>query len=246
MKTCSVRRRARNPHLNTIHYINIMNHELPDGIGRIDLIGVFGSDSQIANIARMSKGKFDIDDANSNPDKDRKTISYLIKNDHKSPLYHAMLQFRIKMPLFLRAQWFRHTVGMTRVEKSRRYTNEVPEFYMPVDLKSDAAENGEDAAPSVCAILQESLDAAAFAYDNLLKRGVPAEHARIVLPVATYTEFVETGSLYAYLNLLKLRGAANAQHDLHEYTGFVAHVIRETFPMVGELAANAASLPHTP
>ena len=218
---------------------------MADGIGRIDLVAVFGSDSQIANIARMSKGNFKVDNLETDSDRDRKTISYLVKHDHRSPLYHAMLQFRIKMPLFLRAQWFRHTVGMTRIEKSRRYTNDAPEFYVPTNWSrcqkiaqqfSDGEGQSKDQTatedPSQCAAFGEALNQGASAYANLLQLGVAPEHARMVLPVSTYTEFVETGSLYAYLNLLKARGAQDAQHDLHPYTEFIWSVIRSLFPMV--------------
>jgi len=42
-----------------------------------------------------------------------------------------MIQFEMKMPIFIARQYFKSQVGFSRNEASRRSISEEPEFYMP-------------------------------------------------------------------------------------------------------------------
>jgi thymidylate synthase (FAD) len=50
-------------------------------------------------------------------------VRYLAKHHHISPFFHPQLRFRLKMPIFVAREWFRHTVGFSRNEVSRRYVD---------------------------------------------------------------------------------------------------------------------------
>jgi thymidylate synthase (FAD) len=56
-----------------------------------------------------------------------------------TPFFHPQARFRIKMPIFLAREWFRHTVGFARNEVSRRYVDSPPTFYSPSEFRARAA-----------------------------------------------------------------------------------------------------------
>jgi thymidylate synthase (FAD) len=60
---------------------------------------------------------------------------------------------------------------------------------------------------------------------------VAPEIARAVLPQSMYTQFVETGSLYAYARLCSLRLDPSAQAEIRMYAGMIADLLRDAFPV---------------
>jgi len=96
---------------------------LPDGVGFVELIDTFGDDLTVVNAARVSFDKTSTELTEG----DKKLINYLAKHNHISPFFHPQARFRIKMPIFVCREWFRHTVGLARNEVSRRYVDTQPE-----------------------------------------------------------------------------------------------------------------------
>src|SRR5690242_6400710 len=167
-----------------------------------------GDDLTVVNAARVSYSKKSSWIANSIeiPVKwelshsDKSLIHYLATHKHWTPFSHPQLQFRIKMPLFIAREWYRHTVGFTRNEVSRRYVDSPPEFYRPRSVRGRPlprqSKQGSD-EDGLLAEVQERASItfgnfaieAAEVYRNLLEVGVAPEQARLVLPQSTYTEF---------------------------------------------------------
>jgi thymidylate synthase (FAD) len=198
------------------------------------LIDSMGSDLTVVNAARVSlhKEKKAFDDA------DAKLIAYLSAHEHQSPFFHPQLQFRIRMPIAIARQWFKHTVGLTRNEMSRRYVSEPPVFQLPVPLrlKSDHLKQGSSDIPHSGSAVWESLlrahfDFACILYNGMIEDGICPEQARYVLPTATLTEFVETGSLAAYARIYKLRTSPDAQREIRVYAEAVGRICAERFPV---------------
>jgi thymidylate synthase ThyX len=98
--------------------------EIPGG-GSVELLGTFGTDLDVANAARVSMGKQSAEFT----DRDARLIRYLATHQHWTPFGQVQARFRLAMPIFLARQWFRHTVGFTRNETSRRYVDEPPFFW---------------------------------------------------------------------------------------------------------------------
>lgn len=48
-----------------------------------------------------------------------------------SPFFHPQIRFRIRMPIFVAREWFRHTIGFSRNEVSRRYVSDRPDCWVP-------------------------------------------------------------------------------------------------------------------
>ena len=102
-----------------------------DGIGSIELLESFGNDLTVVNAARVSFAK----EVTEFKEGDQKLINYLVNHNHISPFFHPQIRFRLKMPIFVAREWFRHTIGFARNEVSRRYVDDEPEIFIPNELR---------------------------------------------------------------------------------------------------------------
>lgn len=202
--------------------------------GFIELLDVFGNDLTIVNAARVSFNK-ESTELNS---KDEKLIQYLAKHNHITPFFHPQLRFRIKIPIYVAREWYRHTIGFARNEVSRRYVDTPPECYNPQDIRArdtnlkqgsklTNVENNIDIALKI----KDIQDKVLTTYEELLSLNVAPEVARGILPQSMYTEFIETASLAAYARLCKLRLDPHAQKEIQEYAKVLSELIEEKFPM---------------
>lgn len=202
----------------------------------VELLEVFGCDLTVVNAARVSFGKevFELGE------RDEKLITYLAKHNHISPFFHPQIRFRIKMPIFVAREWYRHQIGFARNEVSRRYVDTPPECYIPEPesirerdprLKQGSKENAVPGAEDAHARITEATNVALSAYYDLLAKGVAPEIARIILPQSMYTEFIETASLAAYARLCRLRLDPSAQKEIRDYAEAVSKHLARAFPV---------------
>ena len=202
--------------------------------GFVELLDTFGDDLTVVNAARVSFHK----ESKEMTVQDEKLIKYLAKHNHITPFFHPQVRFRLKMPIFVAREWFRHQIGSARNEVSRRYVDEAPECYVPsvirardAKLKQGSKAEGVENHEEALAVLEKANNDAMAAYDDLLKRGVAPEVARTVLPQGMYTEFIETGSLSFYARLCKLRLDPGAQWEIRQYADAVVKVLEPRFPV---------------
>lgn len=211
--------------------------------GHVEYIEHMGSDLTVVNAARVSFAKTSgwETDENGNSKlstKDQRLIRYLATHNHWTPFAHPQITIRIKAPIFVRTQLFKHKVGFTENEVSRRYVTHEPEFYTP-DWRSaptDGAKQGssdfiydavvEDLDRMYNKIALESVEI----YNRLLEEGVAPEQARSVLPQGTYTEWWWTGSLSAFARVFKQRIDAHAQWEVQQYADAIGKIIQPLFP----------------
>ena len=95
--------------------------------GFVQLLDTFGDDLTVVNAARVSFNK----NVSEMTQRDEKLIKYLADNNHVTPFFHPQVRMRIKMPIFVAREWFRHQIGFARNEVSRRYVDYEPEMYSP-------------------------------------------------------------------------------------------------------------------
>jgi len=236
---------------------------LQDGISSVQLMNSMGDDLTVVNVARVSMAKqsewkWRIDDLDQGfeglaqekylSEKDCGLIKYLANHDHWTPFAHCMVTLRIKMPIFIARQWFKHEVGFVRNETSRRYVDDPPQMYIPkmwrkraanvkqgssdetVELSDDGYHVPDSAAPAfVSPGLLVRL--AVATYNGMIKMGIAPEMARMVLPQNMYTEFWETGPLAGYARIAKLRLDAHAQKEVQHYASAVDQIMRDLFPV---------------
>lgn len=207
---------------------------LLDGKGFVQLLETFGDDLTVVNAARVSFAK----ESTVLEPRDEKLINYLAAHDHNTPFFHPQIRFRIKMPIYVAREWFRHTVGFARNEVSRRYVDEKPECYLPPVLRERDTDKkqGSKSTPiqdNQLTVLEidEFQRLALDFYQSLLDKRVAPEIARGVLPQSMYTEFIETGSLAAYARLCGLRLNPHAQSEIRAYAGAVSAALMEKFPV---------------
>jgi thymidylate synthase (FAD) len=200
---------------------------------KVELLETFGNDLTVVNAARVSLGKH----TDEFTEKDGKLIKYLADHEHTSPFFHPHLRFRLKMPIWMAREWFRHTVGFSRNEVSRRYVDDPPTFHIPeFRTRAPGKKQGsnDDVHPDN-AIYREFLGSqvsgAMLAYQTMLKNNIPPEQARMVLPQNMMTEFIETGSLAAYARLCHLRMGPDAQAEIREVAGLVSEFVKSAFPV---------------
>ena len=187
-------------------------------------------------------------------EEDKKLIKYLATHNHWTPFSHCMITMREKVPIFVARQRFKHMVGFTYNEVSRRYVKDDPEFYQPDEWRAAPKGNAKqgssnktinlDKLSSVSGLysgnycegtLEEELhyvmrDSVSL-YENMIKGGVAPEMARMVLPQAMYTEYYVTGSLAAWARAYKLRIDAHAQKEIQELAKQWDEIIRPLFPV---------------
>jgi len=207
-----------------------------DGVGAVELMETFGNDLTVVNAARVSFAK----EVSEMKKADEKLVKYLADHGHISPFFHPQIRFRLKMPIFVAREWFRHTVGFARNEVSRRYVDTPPECYLPAaealrerdtNKKQGSKLTATPESEAAYEYLANATRTAMECYQKLLDMKVAPEVARMVLPQSMYTEFIETASLYAYARLCLLRLDPQAQKEIRDYATCVDRLLREAFPV---------------
>jgi thymidylate synthase (FAD) len=216
--------------------------------GFVEYVDHLGNDLTVVNAARVSFNKESDWDSEPNwtgyrkqklSDRDRKLIKYLATHKHWTPFAHPQITLRIKAPIFVRTQLFKHKVGFTENEVSRRYVSDPPTVYMPRwrgKPINGAKQGSEDFMPidedynTVNRHYEMTVKEALLTYDELLKRGVAPEQARAVLPQGTYTEWWWTGSLSAYARVFSQRSDPHAQWECRQYAEGIHTIIQPLFP----------------
>ena len=226
--------------------------------GHVELMDHMGSDLTVCNAARVSFNKesewgldfdaiarlkscpYNKDDVRLLKEKDEKLIRYLAKHNHWTPFAHPQITLRIKAPVSIRTQFFKHKQGFVENEISRRYVSYEPEFYSPTwrGKPTDGAKQGsedfiteETRTNLYDAIYRESYETALHVYNTLIEKGIAPEQARFVLPQGMYTEWYWTGSLAAYARFYKQRKDDHAQWEIREYASAVGKIIEPYFPV---------------
>ena len=217
----------------------------------VELLETFGSDLTVVNAARVSLGK----QVDTFTEKDARLLKYLADHDHSSPFFHPQARFRLKMPIWMAREWYRHTIGFARNEVSRRYVDDPPQFHIPETLRTRAPNkkqgSNDDVHPEsrMCTdVMRESCEKAMHCYQALLDQNVPPEQARMILPQNMLTEFIETGSLAAYARLVNLRTGADAQAEIRAVAEAVSQCLATRFPaswpvLVRDATAAVAGVP---
>ena len=203
-------------------------------MGSVEILDFMGDDLMVVNAARVSFEK----ESHEMTLGDQKLITYLAKHNHVTPFFHPQIQFRIRMPLFVAREWYRHQIGFSRNEVSRRYVDSKPECWIPHVMrerdsnKKQGSKETEVYDSELCKqIFEKSINESVARYDCLLKMNVAPELARCVLPQSMYTEFIETGSLAAYARLYKLRTTSDAQREIQWYANEIGKQLEEKFPI---------------
>lgn len=210
----------------------------------VEYLGHLGSDLSVVNAARVSfanesdwEGWFELNKS------DEKLIHFLARYNHKSPFNHQFFSFRVKAPIFVARQLVKHEY-LPWNEVSRRYVEDGLEFYMPEDddwrsQPENVKQGSGDALESEIVeiiktrynhLIEDSETLYRFAIENGLSR----EQSRMFLPQSLMTEWVWSGSFYAFAKMCHLRLDPHAQKESQYVAEKVLSYLKECMPVSTE------------
>ena len=199
-------------------------------------------DLLVVNAARCS---FDKEHDIFDEAKDTKLIHYLAQHGHLLPFRHPHATFRIHCPIFVLRQLGKHQVGFSWSEVSRRYISTEPEFYSPNEwrLKAPNVKQGSsEEISNISDLYKQDSDfvnkTALQFYSLMIKEGVCAEQARMILPQSMYTTTVVTGSLLGWNHLYKQRTDSHAQKETQEYAKAIGSILEKFYPVSWKALCN--------
>ena len=210
---------------------------------QVDFIDKMGDDNRVVDAARVSFAKIA---ANFSDSENHKLIAYLARCNHWSPFSHAFITMRETVPIFVARQRFKHMVGFSYNEVSRRYVDDTPEFFTPDSWRgrptngakqgsSDETVIGYDIGPDNFWSINQEYDnfiaSAKDIYESLLYAGVAPEQARMVLPQSMLTSYYVSGSLAAWARAYKLRIDPHAQKEIRDLAVQWGEIIQPLFPV---------------
>ncbi len=201
--------------------------------GFLRLVEVMGDDHAVVRAARVSYGE-----ESKGDEADRRLVNYMMEHEHGTPFEHINFTFHIKCPLFVARQWMRHRIGSFN-EISGRYVQISENFYQPDIWRANVnPRNKQDSSAhdwgsdldEIEEIFTHTIENAHEAYNLLLQLGVAREQARIVMPLATYTEFYWTVNARSLFNFIRLRISPDAQKEIRDYAEVLLEIGEETAP----------------
>jgi thymidylate synthase (FAD) len=207
-----------------------------------------GSDLTTVNAARVSFdkestweneewGHDDFEDPNYLSDRDYKLIKYLASHGHFTPFTHPQITLRETVPIFVARQRFKHVVGFTYNEVSRRYVDSDPECYVPDVVRSRPDKSMKQGSgidhddQSLHLMFYDVNQYCENMYSHLIEKGVAPEQARMVLPQSMMTSYYVTGSLAAFARAYKQRIDGHAQREIQMLAEQWAKVIDPLYPI---------------
>lgn len=182
--------------------------------------------------------------------RDQKLIRYLAAHGHWSPFAHCYAKFRCVAPIFVARQLGKHQVGLAWNEVSRRYVDVGVDIWTPGDkwrkqsedkkqgssddlvqtMRLKTAEGTSGFLP-VEKYYKDSVALAVDTYFSMLSAGVCEEQARAVLPQGAHTEWIWSGSLYAFSRVANQRLSPDAQKETAELVQQISEALEHHFPV---------------
>lgn len=205
----------------------------------VKLVDRMGDDYRVLQAARISTGA----DAIKGEAKDRGLIRHLYRNQHLSPFEQVVFTFHLKMPIFVMRQVVRHRTAKLN-EVSGRYRKLNGDFFLPTSLRLQNTEGNKQGShewslsdPRHQAFLDQIeghfLNSWRL-YEDMESSGVANELARIVLPVALYTEVYWTMDLRNLLHFIELRMDSHAQPEIQDLARKMVPFVKEFCPWTWE------------
>jgi thymidylate synthase (FAD) len=205
---------------------------------KAEYVDHMGSDLTVVNSARVSFNKESQLEDGELPARDSKLIAYLAKHQHITPFTHPQITLRETIPIFVARQRFKHVVGFTYNEVSRRYVDDAPEFFIPDEWRSrpeGSVKQGSGAvSPNTSFASQRYgvfIEKAKQLYEDMLSVGIAPEQARMVLPQSMLTSYYVTGSLAAFARAYRQRIDSHAQVEIQQLARQWNSIIGPLFPV---------------
>ena len=215
----------------------------------VQYIDHMGGDLSVVRAAKVSfsddqdllKLLMDVDVEGTGGRSHEALIRYLATHNHWTPFAHTAITLRMKAPIPMRTQCFKHKQGFVENEESRRYIKTAPEYYVPVwRLTTEFKKQGSGMEMTSYRQATEDhayidhMDYCINRYEAALERGVCEEQARFYLPQGCVVNWYWTGSLAAFARFVKQRTDPHAQGEVQELARMVSDIIKPLYPVCWE------------
>jgi thymidylate synthase (FAD) len=206
--------------------------------GYVVLVDYMGDDAAIVQAARVSYGA-----GTKSVRDDRGLVRYLMRHRHTTPFEMVELKLLVRLPIYVARQMIRHRTANVN-EYSARYSVVPDEFDLPPpgSVRRQSTRNrqgrGDALPPEVVDRFRTDLErvsADAYrSYTAALGAGVARETARLLLPLAYYTEWYWKSDLHNLFHFLSLRLDPHAQEEIRLYAAAIAEIARAVAPVATE------------
>ena len=202
-----------------------------------EYIDHMGSDTSVVRAARVS---FAADNLEFDGGKDEGLINYLAKHKHWTPFSHTSITLRMTAPVPIRTQCFKHKVGFSENEESRRYISSRPKFFIPSQLRkhpecSIKQGSGEDMHPTGNKYWRRHFQTintmCLESYEMAIEGGMCPEQARLMLPQSMEVSWYWTGSIAAFARFCLQRMDSHAQKEIQILALEVSCIIQPLYPL---------------
>nr|DAH75777.1 MAG TPA: Thymidylate synthase complementing protein [Caudoviricetes sp.] len=156
---------------------------------------------------------------------------------HWTPFAHTAITLRMKAPIPIRTQCFKHKQGLVENEESRRYISATPEIFIPEfrQKPEGSIKQGSDGIHEANDYWKRQYIAqtqhAVRLYEMMISDGVAPEQARFVLPQGVMVNWIWTGNLLAFANFFNKRSDSHAQQEIQDLAHAVAAIVEPLFPV---------------
>lgn len=201
--------------------------------GHVRLIDHMGSDSDVANAARVSYAK-----GTKTLRKDVELLRYLMRHGHYSPFAMCQVKIGMRLPIFVANQLTRHDRFHFNF-MSARYSEMPKEKWEPHEFREQGGGDNKQAGTGVVDAegasyyddkIKTAYGYAEFTYNELMLHGLCREQARTVLPMGQYTECFTTATLGDWMSFLRKRMDAHAQAEMQEYANAIFKILNKIYP----------------
>ena len=156
---------------------------------------------------------------------------------HWTPFAHTAITLRMKAPIPIRTQAFKHKQGLVENEESRRYISSTPEIFIP-EFRSKPDGSIKQGSGGIHInneywrdVYMIETSRAIQTYERMLEAGIAPEQARFVLPQGAMVNWIWTGNLLAFANFFNKRSDSHAQQEIQDLAHAVAAIVEPLFPI---------------
>jgi thymidylate synthase (FAD) len=215
-----------------------VTYPLKDNLGFIRLDRYCADDLSVVNAARVSFNKRH----EKMQEGDDKLVNFLMKNRHGTPFEMNFFRFHVKAPIFVFREWHRHRIGISINEWSARYSELLPEFYIPSYVRTQTGKPGyytyeslnDNASEQFRTTLGISNQIAFRGYKQAIELGVAKEQARFFLPVNIYSEMYWACNARSMMSFLSLRNNPKAQWEICQYAKAMENMFTKIMPITAQ------------
>jgi len=169
-------------------------------------------------------------------------LKYCVKHQHWSIFEQAFMTLELHTTRAIAAQVLRHR-SFTFQEFSQRYADSSLLGFDKIPLPELRRQDEKNRQNSIDDLdpfevqnlelqMQTLFDSSMALYEQMLKRGVAKECARMVLPLCTPTKIYMSGSVRSWIHYIDLRSANGTQKEHMDLANACKDIFVEQFPEV--------------